>query len=130
MRSSTFLFILNANVGLLTKTFQKSGLICRMCQIFLKTSDVFGSILLYVKTSGMYFLLLIFSLFCKTAFHSIKSTFSICLFKLSLHFLSKSFSFITAVLWYSSSVKDIAFNLNVWLFSTYCHAIFSFTSMF
>ena len=83
MRSCMFLFLLNAIVALLTNTLQKSRLICRMCQFFLTTSNMFGSVQLYVNNSGIFFLLLIFSLFCKILFCSIKST-SICLFKLSL----------------------------------------------
>ena len=91
-----FLFLLNPIVGLLTNILRNSGLICRMCQFFLTTSNMFGSVLLYVNTSGMFFLLLFFSLFYKSSFRSIKSTFHICLFKLSsLYFLSKSFYFIT-----------------------------------
>ena len=57
----------------------------------------------------MFFLLLVFSLICEIYFHSIKSTWLICLLELSsLYFLSKSFCFITGqFLWYSSSVEHI-----------------------
>ena len=68
MRSCIFLFLLNATVGLLTNTLRNSGLICRMCHFFLTTYDLFGSVLVYVDTSGMFFLLLRFSLFCKSTF--------------------------------------------------------------
>ena len=97
MRSRIFLFLLNAIVVLLTNTLRNSGLICRMCHFFLTTSDMFGRVQFYVNISGMFFLLLLFSLFCKSSFCSIKLTFSICLFRLSsLYFLSGSFCFITA----------------------------------
>ena len=53
-----------------------------------------------------FFLQLLFSLSCRSTFHSIRSTFSICLFKSSsLYFLSKCFCLITAqFLSYSSSL--------------------------
>ena len=90
MRSCISLFLLSVIVGLSTNTLQNSAMPCRTCQFQLTTSDMFGSVLLYVNASGMFFLLLLFSLFCKSSFRSIKSTFSICLFKLSsLYFLSK-----------------------------------------
>ena len=114
MKFCMFLFLLNAIVGLLTNTLWSSGLICRMCQLFLTASDMSGSVPFYVNTSGIFFLLLIFSLFFKSSFVQLSQT---CLFKLtSLYFFPKVFFFLTAqYLWYSSSVEHIIFNLNVWL---------------
>ena len=47
LRFCIFLFLLihlNAIVGLLTNTLRNSGLICRMCQFFLTTSNMFESV--------------------------------------------------------------------------------------
>ena len=41
IRSCIFLFLLNAIVGLLTKTLPNSGLICRIDWFFLMTTDIF-----------------------------------------------------------------------------------------
>lgn len=83
--------------------------------------NLFGKVLLYVKISGMFFFMLIFSLFCKVSFRSVKSTLPICLFKLSsFYFLSKHFYFITSQsLFYSSSIEHIVFNLKVCLYCLY-----------
>ena len=53
-RSCIFLFLLNAIAGLLINTLRNSGLICRMCQFFLTTFDMFGSVLFNV-TLAAYF---------------------------------------------------------------------------
>ena len=83
MSCSILLFLWNTTIGLLSNTLRNSGLICSMCQIFLTIYDMFGSVQLYVNTSGMLFLLLIFSLFCKSSFCSVKS-YSNCLHYISI----------------------------------------------
>ena len=96
MRSCIFLFLSNAIVDLLTNTLRNSGLICRMCQFFLTISDMFGSVLLMLTLVVCFSCCYFFHYFDKNFFPSIKPTFSICLFKLSLLcFLSKRFCFIT-----------------------------------
>ena len=62
-RSCIFLFLLNAIVGLLKSKLRNSRL--WNVPIFSYEFWYYGSVLLYVNTSSMIFLLLIFSLFCK-----------------------------------------------------------------
>ena len=63
MRSCIFLFLLNTIVGLLTNTLWNSGITCRMCQYFLRTFDMFGSVfrLFFFACLFVYF----FCLFCQ-----------------------------------------------------------------
>ena len=70
-----------------------------------KKADLVVLQILLLPSSVMLFLLLIFPLFCKDFIRSIRSTFFICLFKLSSrYFPSKEHMF---------SQENIVFNLNV-----------------
>ena len=73
----------------------------------------FKSVLMYVKASGIFFLLLI--LFSKSFFSRSNQPCPFALSKLSsLYFFLKSLYFIIAQLfWFSSTVEDIVFTFNV-----------------
>ena len=78
-----FSFLSNAIVYLLTNTLGKWELICRICQFFMQLLICLKVFCFMLTPSSMFFLLLFFSLICKSSLRSINSVFSICLFKLS-----------------------------------------------
>ena len=79
-------------------------------QFFLVISDMFGSVLLYVNTSSVFFLILVLSLFCKSYFRSFRLTFSVCLFKLSYYvFFPKVFVAELGSSFYTHPMQNVQF---------------------